>query len=461
MLILSYYQNGGRNFALQHGRSLPNARWILPLDGNSFFTPAAMYSIVRTLSITGEGPSASRYIIIPMARLLNNDDVRRNNSIALVPKDNAHEGGSAIDDAEANHRPAAAPDTPEEPQIGFRYDSTESFQEAMRYGRRSKLEILWRLGAIPYSRALDRRTLPWEFADRHHITADTWGSIPGAPGTHWHSVVHHSHDHGDFQPWVEANPARGPLAFAKAGWVYRLFSGHKSQEQHSTQAITLRNVNRIKGIIAFLERLDDRIARGTEGCLSDSEPGTHCGFSAERLWNFEHNAVERLRQKYRIGRRDALEKVDLFETLIRPAFDSINAMQGDASKINAIDAQKAATDSTLLAMAGYITGNSTYSSVASHFIGARFVKQTPLFYRQNDQREQLRKYSNGAADQQMGSIAESIVAENGNAYVFPPAPAEPGQAPTWNAETGARVSRTDIPQLPFDPLTFDVSTFQR
>ena len=53
-------QNGGRNFALQHGRSLAHARWVLPLDGNSFFTPLAMHSIVQTLSIAGEGDAASR-----------------------------------------------------------------------------------------------------------------------------------------------------------------------------------------------------------------------------------------------------------------------------------------------------------------------------------------------------------------------------------------------------------------
>lgn len=449
-------QNGGRNFALEHGRSLPNARWILPLDGNSFITPAAMYSITRTLSIVGEGPSASRYLVMPMARLLSNDDVRKNNSIALVPKNAGHEERSAIEDAEASYRPATAPETPEEPQVGFRYDSTESFQEAMRYGRRSKLELLWRLGAVPYSRALDRKTLPWEFADRHHITPDSWGSIPGAPDAHVNSPVHHSFDEEAFYGWHEPNPYRGPLAFVKAGWIYRLFSGHASQEQHSPQAITLRNANRIKGIIAFLEQLDDRIARGQEGCLED-ENSLNCGYRADRLWNFDQNEVERLRQKYRLGRRDAVAKIDKYEALIQPNFRRTLAATRDKSFVLGFDPQVAATDITLLAMAGYLTGNSTYSVVASEMINARFVKQMPLFYRHNDHREQMRKYANVASDLVSEASTEAIVSEDGNAYVFPPPPLEPGETPNFNAEMGAKVSGSRVPPLPFNPLSFDVS----
>ncbi|GAA5878629.1 hypothetical protein JCM1840_003533 [Sporobolomyces johnsonii] len=437
--------NGGRNFALQHGRSLPNARWILPLDGNSFFTPAAMYSIVKTLSIAGEGPAASRYVVIPMARLLNNDDVRKNNSVALVPLDAVEEGASAALESEIHHRPKAAPDTPEEPQIGFRYDSTESFQEAMRYGRRSKLELLWRLGAIPYSRALDRRTLPWEVTDRAHITATTWGSIPGAESEHTKdSIIHHPH--GDFDPEVSPNPERGALAFVKAGWVYRLFSGHKSQEEHSSEAVTLRNTNRIRGIVAFLERLDEKVARGQEGCTGDENP-SNCGFTADRLWNFDQFAVERLRQKYKLHRRDALEKVDRFEGLIRPAYSSVIKLLKDGDALRNSDAQAAATNSTLLAMAAYLTGNFSYSAAAADLIGQRFVRQTPLFYRQFDQRQQLRRFQDVQDDPKADHATPG--------YTFPPFPADPGQASTWSAEFARMMLEPSAPPLAFDPLSFD------
>ncbi|CEQ38852.1 SPOSA6832_00330 [Sporobolomyces salmonicolor] len=438
--------NGGRNFALQHGRSLPNARWILPLDGNSFFTPAAMYSIVKTLSIAGEGPAASRYLVIPMARLLNNDDVRKNNSVSLVPLDAVEEGASAALESEIHHRPKAAPETPEEPQIGFRYDSTESFQEAMRYGRRSKLELLWRLGAIPYSRALDRRTLPWEVTDRAHITATTWGSIPGAESEHTKdSIIHHPH--GDFDPDVSPNPERGALAFVKAGWVYRLFSGHKSQEEHNSEAVTLRNMNRIRGIVAFLERLDEKVARGQEGCTRDENP-SNCGFKADRLWNFDQFAVERLRQKYKLHRRDALEKVDRYEGLIRPVYSSVVKLLKDGDALRSSDAQGAATNSTLLAMAAYLTGNFSYSAAAADLIGQRFVRQTPLFYRQFDQRQQLRRFQD---------LPDNLKADHATpGYTFPPFPADPGQASTWSAEFARMMLEPSAPPLAFDPLSFDV-----
>ncbi|GAA5826947.1 hypothetical protein JCM11251_002175 [Rhodosporidiobolus azoricus] len=442
--------NGGRNFALQHGRSLPNARWILPLDGNSFFTPAAMYSIVRTLSITGEGPAASRYVIIPMARLLDNADVRKNNSVSLVPLDGVEEGVSAIVESEIHHRPQHAPETPEEPQVGFRYDSTETFQEAMRYGRRSKLELLWRLGAIPYSRALDRRTLPWEMTDRAHITARTWGSIPGVEGAETKdSIVHQPH--GETDDNGEASPDRGPLAYVKAGWVYRLFSGHKGQEQHTTEAVTLRNTNRIRGIVAFLERLDERVARGEHGCFGEEENPHLCGFNSDRMWNFDQHGVERLRQKYKAGRRDAVEKVDRYEALIAGTTRSMVKTLESPTELLHLDAQKAATSATLFAMAAYLTGNSTYSSLAANLIGERFVKRTPLFWRQTDHNDQLiRTVANEEGDQPPADDGKDITG-----YAFPPFPRDPELPASWSSDLGSKLTAKGAPPLPFNPMTFD------
>ncbi|GAA5995153.1 uncharacterized protein JCM10292_004567 [Rhodotorula paludigena] len=442
--------NGGRNFALQHGRSLPNARWILPLDGNSFFTPAAMYSIVRTLSIAGEGPAASRYVIIPMARLLDNEDIRVNNSVSLVPLLDVDESASAIVDAEIHHRPAVAPDTPEEPQVGFRYDSTESFQEAMRYGRRSKLELLWRLGAIPYSRGLDRRTLPWEVTDRAHITAKTWGSIPGVEGAATQDSIIHA-PHGELDPWGEPNPERGALAYVKAGWTYRLFSGHKSQEEHSSEAATLRNTNRIRGIVAFLEHLDELVARGERGCTTDENP-FHCGFHEERLWNFDMFEVERLRQKFRLDRRDAVEKIERYERLVGPTLRDVMHVLKDPHAMRDLHAQKAATASTLLAMAGYVTGNSSYSNAASSLIHERFTRKTPQYYYHVDHHDLLFQQRDGAHD------AEPMVPDieqESIGYAFPPTLKDPNEVPTYSAELAAQITREDAAPLPFDPATFD------
>ena len=42
--------------------------------------------------------------------------------------------------------PTFTADANEEPQIMFRNDAIERFDETMRYGRRPKVELLWRLG---------------------------------------------------------------------------------------------------------------------------------------------------------------------------------------------------------------------------------------------------------------------------------------------------------------------------
>lgn len=243
------WQNGGRNYALAHGRQLPHARWILPLDGNCFFTPSAMQQLALSLST-----STQPHVVIPMARLLDNSAILPDN-FALSP----------------DVPLASAPEAPEEPQIGFRYDAVDSYQSAMRYGRRSKLELLWRLGAVPRSRALDRRTLPWETNDRQILTSVAYGSINSG--------------------------------YTTAGWVFRLFSGDSRQEKSSAEANALRNMNRVKGIVAFLERLDEVIVRGRR-C-----DGAGCGFSKDRFWSFEAGEVADLVTGYGMGRHDAIERV--------------------------------------------------------------------------------------------------------------------------------------------------------
>ncbi|KDE08285.1 hypothetical protein MVLG_01548 [Microbotryum lychnidis-dioicae p1A1 Lamole] len=446
--------NGGRNFALEHGRSLPNARWILPLDGNSFLTPAAMYSIVQTLSIAGEGPQASRYLLMPMARLLSNDDVRENNTIKLVPEHHHHDRRlSAIEEAEHFSRPDTAPDAPEEPQIGFRYDSTEDFQEAMRYGRRSKLELLWRLGAIPYSKGLDQRTLPWESEDRHHVTADAWASIPGAPGVNASSPIHRP-----LEEWGHPDDAAHPMRyeappFVNAGWVYRLFSGYKRQEETNREAVTLRNTNRIKGIVAFLERLDEQIARGEEGC-DPEENKAECGFHPDRFWNFDKSNLEMLRSLYEQGEEYSVKTVRDFEHQIQHAFNYVYKHL-DTPEEEKMDAHTAAQHSLMFALAGYLTGDDKYTTVASQLIMHRFVNQLPHFYLEKDQLEQQLVYSGLEGEDE--TSFEHALAEHGSAYAFPPSPVDRGEVPKWSAQIGRRVSAHDIPRLPFDPLDFDPS----
>ena len=105
--------NGARNLALEDGRK--DAKWILPWDGNCFLTDQAWKELTQAV----EADSQRRYFVVPMQRITNN---------AVL----FHE--------------AFKPNPLEEPQILFRADAKERFNEALPYGRRPKVELFWRLG---------------------------------------------------------------------------------------------------------------------------------------------------------------------------------------------------------------------------------------------------------------------------------------------------------------------------
>lgn len=105
--------NGARNAALKEGRRL--AKWVLPFDGNCFFTTAAWNEFTRDV----KSSPWLKHFAVPMARILENDQLMD---------------------------PAFAPSPVEEPQLAFRQDSTVLFNEAFPYGRRPKAEMFWHLG---------------------------------------------------------------------------------------------------------------------------------------------------------------------------------------------------------------------------------------------------------------------------------------------------------------------------
>ncbi len=100
--------NGGRNVAIKLGQYL-KYEWILPFDGNSYLASRAWDEIKTAMEESGHN---TKYISVPMYRLTDND--------------------RAID---ASFHVNAT----EEPQVIFRRDATELFDESMRYGRRSKV----------------------------------------------------------------------------------------------------------------------------------------------------------------------------------------------------------------------------------------------------------------------------------------------------------------------------------
>lgn len=184
--------NPARNAALRDGKK--RARWVLPWDGNCFVTPNAWEKIRADVTAS----SGNKYFIVPMTRVLENK--------LLLKQD-------------------FAPNPVEEPQLVFRNDSREEFDESFYYGRRPKVEMFWRLG------------------------------IPG-PWDRWKD-----------DPW---DPVRRPLSkeagqYGTAGWVARLFSGMKNLELDDRTSFKQRGILRLGGIISTIRHVDTLVSgKGTD-----------------------------------------------------------------------------------------------------------------------------------------------------------------------------------------------------
>lgn len=175
--------NGARNAALADGRS--RAKWVLPFDGNCFFTASAWDKLAAGVTAR----PWLKYFTVPMARLL----------------DNNHLFDSSF-----------TPEAKEEPQLLFRRDAAEMFNEAFPYGRRPKVELFWRLG----------------IAGRWDAWTDAFWDQPRRP----------------LSP--EAHQ------FGSAGWVARLFSGVPELEAHPLGFTRNRALARQEAILTLLKELD-------------------------------------------------------------------------------------------------------------------------------------------------------------------------------------------------------------
>jgi hypothetical protein len=176
--------NGARNAALDIARG--RAKWLMPWDGNCYLTLPAFQQIRAAIE---ENPHF-RYVVVPMARIVDNT--------LLLDQ-------------------ALTPPAKEEPQIIFRNDTTDLFDEKYGYGRRPKIEMLWRLG-VPGL---------W---DRFHD--DAW-DIP--------------------RPSLAADAG----LFQNAGWVARLDSG-RSHLEIGRAGFRARLIRRDEAIVGMLDRCDAR-----------------------------------------------------------------------------------------------------------------------------------------------------------------------------------------------------------
>jgi hypothetical protein len=119
--------------------------------------------------------------------------------------------------------PSLQPAAVDEPQVMFRRDATERFDERFPYGRRPKVEFFWRMG-VPGSWDLSRD--------------DVWDL-----------------------PRPRLSPEAGEIG--RAGWVARLSSGMAELESDSKLSQTGREAARNAAIVATLDELDDRALRRT------------------------------------------------------------------------------------------------------------------------------------------------------------------------------------------------------
>lgn len=177
--------NGARNLALAFGRS--RAKWVLPWDGNSFLTCEGFDEIRAGLKKYAYIP----YFLVPMTRISENQVLLEN--------------GASI---KAN----------EEPQIVFRSDTGEIFDEQIPYGRRSKVNLLWRL------------------------------AVPGI----WNRFSQ--------EPWDRPLPrvSRDRGLFKQIGWVARLTSGRTELEVGRTSNAQ-RAIKRNEAIKATIDRVDQSV----------------------------------------------------------------------------------------------------------------------------------------------------------------------------------------------------------
>jgi hypothetical protein len=181
------HNNGARNAALCEGRTL--AKWVLPLDGNCFFTAKSWNEVRSTVTKNPEIP----YYLVPMARITDNSLLLQNSFTPLAQ---------------------------DEPQVLFRADTALEFNAEYPYGRRPKVELLWRLG------------------------------VPGA-WDKWH-----------IEPWDLPCPPFAEQAgnFGTAGWVARLYSGKKHLEKGLGKS-AMRNLARTSAVTEFLDNLDRQTLR--------------------------------------------------------------------------------------------------------------------------------------------------------------------------------------------------------
>ena len=193
--------NAARNRAIELGRR--EARWVLPLDGWSFITLPAWTAFRQAVRRHHE----ALYVMLPLARLSDN-------SLLETPER------------------LPAPD--DEPQIAFRNDAPDRFDERRRYGNQNKVDLLRRL------------------------------EFPG-PWGRWVLAVWDT---------MAPLPVEAPGRFVIASCIYRLSSGAPSEVEESADT---RHLARFQGVARLVSRIDRDLLVQAHGRAGREHAVLHAG----------------------------------------------------------------------------------------------------------------------------------------------------------------------------------------
>ncbi|KAL4130434.1 hypothetical protein PRIC2_006431 [Phytophthora ramorum] len=309
--------NVARNFMLDIARK-SGARWLLPWDQTCFLTREAWTQIKRDLDAAAPD---QKYFVSFMDRLTEENDVIFSRDFKANPW--------------------------EEPQIIFRNDSVERFDEQLRYGQRDKAALLVRL----------RVPGVW----------DGWG---------WSTWE---------QRRTSANMSEdvtGPESVPKTGYVLRLYSGLESDVEGSGPY--WREMRRAKGVISLLDKLEERVVRNVFAYHSDklliydealiqkckNEAATERGKQAIAALLNDANRALQVTNPWTVTNNEALDP-DREPRVFANYFDHRLGALDDGRII-----REMAYNTTALALAWRITDEKQYAEKAAVFLDAWCANMT-------------------------------------------------------------------------------------
>lgn len=209
--------NGARNFSIEDGKK--KHKWVMPWDGNCFITKCEFDTLKDSFKEFGK----IKYIVTPMERIVDNETLSKSSEIT-----------NAVD----------------EPQISFRSDALDFFNEARVYGNQPKVELFKRLGIKG----------KW----------DQWTKL-----SPWKNL--------EFETSIEAG------LYQSSGATFRLSSGRRDATYNSSE----RNILRKQAIINYIDETEAQFIEQflTSSSFANNLPDQLKGFIANSNIRKKHNKL--------------------------------------------------------------------------------------------------------------------------------------------------------------------------